>query len=101
MKGGDLSSAAAWTGEGNVSRLAVIATIAVKPEAREAVVDILRRHRQRCLRNEPGTLVFEMMVPRDEADKIMLYEAYDSQAAFDAHWNGASLAMARQEPGRG
>jgi len=80
-----------------MTKVAVIATIAVVPERREEAVQILLRHRERCLRGEPGTLVFELMVPRDEADKVMLYEVYASQVAFDTHWNGESLAIFHRE----
>ncbi len=80
-----------------MSRVAVIATIAVVAERREEAVGSLRRHRDRCLRDEPGTLTFEVLVPRDEPDKLYLYEVYASQQAFDTHWAGASLAIFSQE----
>jgi quinol monooxygenase YgiN len=80
-----------------MSKVAVIATIAVVPERRDEAVQILLRHRERCQRDEPGTLVFELMVPRDDADKVMLYEVYASQAAFETHWNGESLATCSRE----
>jgi quinol monooxygenase YgiN len=82
-----------------MSKVAVIATIEVEPGTRIEVAEIMRRHRERCLRDEPGTLIFELMVPRDDENKLMVYEAYESQAAFDAHWTGASLAICRQEAG--
>jgi len=80
-----------------MSKVAVIATIAVVPERRDEAVQILLRHRERCLRDEPGTLTFELMVPRDEAHKVMLYEVYASQEAFDTHWHGESLAICSRE----
>jgi quinol monooxygenase YgiN len=82
-----------------MSKLAVIATLQVEPDRLEDGLAALRRHRDRCLRDEPGTLVFEAMVPRDEPGKVMLYEVYASQAAFDAHWNGPSIAKWREETG--
>jgi quinol monooxygenase YgiN len=53
-------------------------------------------HRARCLRDEPGTLAFEVLVPNEEVGKVMLYELYRDAAAFDEHWNGASIAQFRE-----
>ena len=79
--------------------LAVIATIEVPAGYREEAVAALVAHRERCLRDEPDTLQFEIMVVRDEPSRIMLYEVYANQAGFDRHWNGASLAQLHHETG--
>src|SRR5262249_37355985 len=55
-------------------------------------------HRARGLKDEPGTLQFEVLIPCDDKTKVMLYELYRDDAAFDAHWN-ASLARLRKEAG--
>ena len=57
----------------------------------------LKAHAQRCLASEPGTLKFEILVPQDEADTVMVYEVYASPEAFDAHWNGPSKQQADQD----
>ncbi len=80
-----------------MGKLAVIATIEFTPGSDAAVLAALRAHRDRCLASEPGTLMFEIMAPREGAGTFMLYEVYRDQAAFDAHWNGPSLAMCRAE----
>jgi quinol monooxygenase YgiN len=49
------------------------------------------------LDTEPGTLAFEIMVPHDDADSILLYELYESPEAFDLHWNGPSIQQVRKE----
>ena len=38
----------------------------------------LKAHGERCLATQPGTLKFEIMLPLEEADTIMLYEVYAS-----------------------
>lgn len=78
-------------------QVAIVATITVKPGRLEHVLSCISRHRARCLRDEPGTLLFEMMVPNDHPDTIMLYEVYTDRPAFDVHWNGPSIAVYRQE----
>jgi quinol monooxygenase YgiN len=44
-----------------------------------------------------GTLQFEILVPEEETDTVMLYEVYASPEAFQTHWNGGSLQQAKQE----
>jgi quinol monooxygenase YgiN len=58
---------------------------------------LLMAHRAHCLSDEPGTLQFEVLVPRDDKGKVLLYEVYQDDAAFEAHWNGASMTRIRQE----
>ena len=82
-----------------MARLAIIATIEVDPVARKELIPILQRHRERCLRDEPGTIAFEVLVPDQQQDQLLLYERYVDRGAFDAHWNGASLATAKAEAG--
>jgi len=52
---------------------------------------------ERCRATEPGTLQFEIMLPHDEADTILLYEVYASPEAFQEHWNGPSLKQTQRE----
>ena len=82
-----------------MDELAIIATLEVEPGTREALLPILLRHRERCLDEEPGTIAFEVLVPRTEPDRIMLYERYTNRAAFDTHWSGTSIAIAKEEAG--
>ena len=94
-----------------MSKLVIIATIEVQPGTRDRAVKILLEHRERCLRDEPGTLQFEVLVPSDKPlgpgapipesrpNTVMLYEVYADAAAFGVHWNGASLTQARKEAG--
>lgn len=82
-----------------MSAVAIIATLEVEPASRNDLVPILLRHRERCLRDEPGTIAFEVLVPEEEPGRLMLYEKYTDRAAFDAHWNGKSLGIAKAAAG--
>jgi (4S)-4-hydroxy-5-phosphonooxypentane-2,3-dione isomerase len=82
-----------------VSKLAIIGTIEVKPGSREEALPLLMAHKARCLKDEPGTLQFEVLIPNDDTTKILLYELYRDAAAFEVHWNGPSTARVRQEAG--
>jgi len=54
-------------------------------------------HRARSLRDEPGTLQFEVLLPRSDNTKVMLYELYTDDAAFEAHRNGPSIKRVNEE----
>ena len=78
-------------------KLAIVATIEVAPGRRDEFLPLLMAHRARCLKDEPGTLQFDPLVPRDDDTKVLLYEVYQDDAAFDVHRNGPSLARWREE----
>jgi len=37
------------------------------------------------------------LLPQEDTTKVMLYEVYRDEAAFDTLWNGPSLARLREE----
>jgi (4S)-4-hydroxy-5-phosphonooxypentane-2,3-dione isomerase len=78
-------------------KFALVATIEVAPGRIGEFLPLMMAHRSRCLKDEPGTLQFEVLVPRDDNAKVMLYEVYVDEAAFDVHWNAPSLARLRKE----
>ena len=92
-----------------MGKLAIFATIEVESGAREEALRLLLEHRERCLRDEPGTLQFEVLVPDERAvlsgfpapdanpNSIMLFEVYADHAAFASHWNAPSIAQLRQQ----
>jgi len=94
-----------------MNKLAIFATIEVQPGTRDAALKVLLEHRARCLRDEPGTIQFDVLVPDEKPmlpgapaptanpNAIMLFEVYADHAAFAAHWNSPSLAQARKESG--
>lgn len=83
-----------------MTKIAIIATMEVTPGKRDEYLVELLAHRRRSLEGEPGTLAFEVLVPQDKPNEIMLYEVYADQAAFDAHRKGASMAeIARNTKG--
>jgi quinol monooxygenase YgiN len=80
-----------------MAKLGIIATIKTAPGKRDEYLKHLAAHRKRCLANEPGTLQFEILVPHDQRDTLMLFEVYASSEAFDAHWSGESIQQTRRE----
>ena len=80
-----------------MAKLAVVATIKTTAGRRSDYLKHLNAHAQRCRASEPGTLVFEILLPQEEADTVMLYEVYASGEAFDAHMTGASIQQMKRD----
>jgi quinol monooxygenase YgiN len=80
-----------------MSKLAMVATIKIATGRRDEYLGPLKAHAKRCLANEPGTLQFEILVPHEEPDTLMLYEVYASSDAFQIHWNGESMKQVRRD----
>ena len=78
-------------------KLAIVATIEVAPERRDQLLLLLMAHRARCLKDEPGTLQFEVLASREDDTKVLLYEVYRDDAAFDVHLNGPHIERVREE----
>jgi autoinducer 2-degrading protein len=79
------------------SKLAIIGTIEIASGRRNQLLPLLMAHRARCLKDEPGTLQFEVLAPLEDETKVLLYEVYHDAVAFDVHRNGQSIAQWREE----
>jgi (4S)-4-hydroxy-5-phosphonooxypentane-2,3-dione isomerase len=80
-----------------MAKLAIVATAEIAVGRMDDVLPLLMAHRSRCLEAEPGTLQFEVLRPHDDDAKIMFYEVYSDDGAFQAHWNGPLVARIRDE----
>jgi quinol monooxygenase YgiN len=78
-------------------KFGIIATIEVAPGRMDELLPLLMAHRARCLKDEPGTLQFDFLIPPDDKAKVLLIEVYKDEDAFKAHWNGASMATYREQ----
>ena len=76
-----------------MSKLVIMGTVEVAPGTRDRVLPLLMAHRARCLRDESGTLQFEVALPREDDSKMLIYEVYQDDAAFEAHRNAPSRAQ--------
>ena len=79
-----------------MSKFANVVTIEVAPGRKDEVVALLLAHKAR-LKDEPGTLQFEVLLPKDEDTKVRVYEMYRDAAAFEVHLNAPSLAQWKKE----
>ena len=74
-----------------MSKFANVVTIEVTPGRRDQVLTLLAAHKTR-LKSEPGTLQFEVLLPKDDDTKVLAFEMYRNADAFEVHLKGPSLA---------
>jgi|SRR5581483_291568 quinol monooxygenase YgiN len=84
-------------GATHAPKLVIVGTVEIAAGRRDQLLPLLMAHKARCLKNEPGTLQFEIMVPHEDDTKLHLFEVYQNAAAFETHHNGPSVAQFRAE----
>jgi (4S)-4-hydroxy-5-phosphonooxypentane-2,3-dione isomerase len=65
--------------------LAVLVDFRLRPGAQPAFRQLVDANARASATGERGCRRFDVVEPRGEADRILLYEIYDDAAAFDAH----------------
>jgi len=65
--------------------IALIVTIQIKPEHRDAFMESMLDDARGSNNDEPGCLRFDVLQDSEDPNKIHLYEVYKDQAAVDAH----------------
>ena len=63
----------------------VIVDFRLKPGAFGSFRDLVAANAEASVRDEPGCRRFDILVPRGVRDRVMLYEIYDDEAAFEEH----------------
>lgn len=80
-----------------MTQLAIIGTIIAQSGSRDEVLEAVLRHRARCLKEEPGIVAFEVLIPVEDDTKLILYELYADETALSAHMDGKSLLTLQEE----
>lgn len=57
----------------------------IKPGAEHVFAPLIAENARLSVRDEPGCRRFDVVVPQGDAGRVLLYEIYDDEAAFDAH----------------
>lgn len=80
-------------------KIALIVEFQIKPGAHAAFDAVIRDHAAGTLADEPGCERFDVLQPRTKAgpdeSRVMLYEVYADDAAFQAHTQNPRLARTR------
>ncbi len=69
------------------------------PGKREPFLALVEAHARASLEEESGCRRFDVILPNERPDLVLLYEAYADAAAFDAHKSTARLARFNEESG--
>ena len=63
----------------------IVAEFEVRPDAIGTFLEAAIADASASVANEPGCRQFDVTRSREEPSRVLLYEVYDSAAAFDAH----------------
>lgn len=82
-----------------MAKVALVVEFTLKPGAHAAFDAIIRDHAAGTLADEPGCERFDVLQPRGkegpDLTRVMLYEVYADDAAFQAHTKNPRLARTR------
>ena len=63
----------------------VIAEFFLKPGCMEKFIELAIQDSEKSIANEEGCLGFDVLVPQNKDNVVILYEAYKSKDAFEIH----------------
>lgn len=76
-----------------MSKVALVVELKIAPGKLDSFLARATRHAQTCLASEEGCLRFDVLVAKDAADRVFLYELYADQAAVEAHLSTPHMAQ--------
>lgn len=68
-----------------VSGFVIIVDFRIRPGAMAPFRKLMDANAIASAKHEPGCRRFDVLAPKDDPDRVVLYEIYDDRAAFDAH----------------
>src|SRR5271167_3050851 len=81
-----------------MSRLMIVVEFEVKPEHRDAFVELMKNH-TRLSRTEDGCQQFDVLLPQNDLSRVLLIEAWRDQAALDVHAKVPRMAQNQETYG--
>lgn len=79
-----------------MSKVAIAVEFHVKPEHREAFEKIIREHARLSRETEPGCIRFDVLIPKKDDGRVLLFELYADETAFQEHSSLPRLAETRE-----
>lgn len=70
----------------------ILVDFLLKPGSKAEFRRAIDANAKASCRTEPGCRQFDVVEPRDDPDRIVLYEIYDDRAAFEVHLKTPHLA---------
>ncbi len=68
-----------------MSGYVIMVDFKLRPGAGPAFRRLIDENARASAQGEPGCRRFDVMEPKGQIDRVMLYEIYDDRAAFEAH----------------
>jgi quinol monooxygenase YgiN len=68
-----------------VSDYTILVTFELEPGASGAFLELVTANARLSLDTEAGCRVFDVLLPAEGSDRVVLYERYDSRASFESH----------------
>ena len=68
-----------------MSAYVIMVDFRLQPGKMAAFRRLIDENARASVQREPGCRRFDVLTPKDQPDRIMLYEIYDNRAAFEAH----------------
>jgi (4S)-4-hydroxy-5-phosphonooxypentane-2,3-dione isomerase len=72
-----------------MTAVAIIVEFRLQPGARAQFRRLIDANARISAENEPGCRRFDVVEPRDQSDRVLLYEIYRDDAAFADHMQSA------------
>jgi quinol monooxygenase YgiN len=76
-----------------MSGFVIVVDFKIKPGQMAAFRRLIDDNAQASVKDEPGCRRFDVLANRKDAERVLLYEIYDSRAAFDAHLKTPHFAV--------
>jgi quinol monooxygenase YgiN len=73
----------------------IVAEFEVKPDQLERFLELAKTDASQSVANEPGCRQFDVTLDHEQPNRVVLYEVYDDETAFDAHLQTPHLAAFR------
>jgi quinol monooxygenase YgiN len=70
----------------------LVVHLEIAAEKFDEFLEIVRAHGEFSEKTEPGCLSFQVMVPKEEQNKVILVEVYQDDTSLEAHWNSDHMA---------
>ena len=71
----------------------------IAPEKFDEFIEICRAHGKNSVEIETGCLSFQVMIPQEEPNKVILVEVYQDDEALDSHWKSDHMAAYLKKTG--
>ena len=82
-----------------MSKIALAVTLTLAPGQRDRFLERVRQQKETSLEQEAGCIQFDILVPEEEENEVLLYEVYADDAAVETHLATSHMKEYLEETG--